>query len=254
LQNEYPILEFDPTREAMIEPWTVLEPVDVAEHCVICFFREVIAGLHEKGQTRIVAQFDWESGGHRVYEIEVGGRRLALFHPSVGAPQAAILLEKAIALGCSKFVACGGAGVLAEGIAVGHVIVPDAAVRDEGTSYHYLPPGREVVASPEGVAAIVATLEQHGVEHAVCKTWTTDAPYRETRDKVQLRRSEGCLTVEMEAAAFFAVARFRGVTFAQLLYAGDDLSGEEWDRRNWDRQTPVREQLFWLAAEACLRL
>ena len=60
--------------------------------------------------------------------------------------------------------------------------------------------------------------------------------------------------MEMEAAAFFAVAQFRGVTFAQMLYGGDDVSGEEWDRRDWTRQTSVRKRLFWLAAEACLAL
>ena len=58
------------------------------------------------------------------------------------------------------------------------------------------------------------------------KTWTTDGLYRETRGKVDRRVAEGCLTVEMEAAAFFAVAAFRGVSFGQLLYAGDDLSGD----------------------------
>jgi purine-nucleoside phosphorylase len=71
---------------------------------------------------------------------------------------------------------------------------------------------------------------------------------------MQRRRAEGCLTVEMEAAAFFAVAQFRGVQFAELLYGGDDLSGSEWDSRQWESHTSVREKLFWLAAEACLLL
>jgi len=69
-----------------------------------------------------------------------------------------------------------------------------------------------------------------------------------------LRRQEGCLTVEMEAAAFFAVAAFRGVTFGQILYGGDDVSGDTWDSRQWNEHTSVREKLFWLAAEACLEL
>jgi uridine phosphorylase len=86
------------------------------------------------------------------------------------------------------------------------------------------------------------------------KTWTTDAIYRETPARIARRRAEGCITVEMEAAAFFAVAQFRGVTFGQILYGGDDVSGDLWDDRDWDRQTSTREKLFWLAAEACLRL
>src|SRR5690606_31789032 len=139
-------------------------------------------------------------------------------------------------------------------LAVGHVVVPTSAVRDEGTSYHYLPPGREVAPSPEGLAAIEAALAQHAVPYVKGKTWTTDALYRETPAKVALRRDEGCLTVEMEASAFFAVAQFRGVTFAQILYSGDDLSGDEWDSRDWHKRGSIRENLFWLAVEAALRL
>ncbi len=69
-----------------------------------------------------------------------------------------------------------------------------------------------------------------------------------------MRKAEGCLTVEMEAAAFFAVAQFRGVTLGQILYGGDDVSGEEWDTRGWTKNNTIREKMFWLAAEACLRL
>ena len=133
---------------------------------------------------------------------------MAVFHPGVGAPLAASLFEDAIAHGCSSFVACGGAGALVPGLALGHVVVPDAAVRDEGTSSHYLPPAREVAADPEAVA--VAVLERNGVPHTVGKTWSTDAPYRETVGRIARRRAEGCITVEMEAAAFMAVARHRG--------------------------------------------
>ena len=177
-----------------------------------------------------------------------------MVHPGVGAPLAAGFLEELIARGVTRVIACGGAGVLVPEIALGHVIVPTAAIRDEGTSYHYLAPSREVQPSPEAVAAIVATLERHGVPHVTGKTWTTDALYRETREKAARRVAEGCLTVEMEAAAFFAVARFRGIAFGQLLYAGDDLSGDVWNSRGWDGHETGRQLLFRLAAEAVLAL
>ena len=132
--------------------------------------------------------------------------------------------------------------------------MPSSAVRDEGTSYHYLPPGREVAATPDVVAVLESVLTENRVEYLVAKTWTTDAFYRETPAKVARRRAEGCLTVEMEAAAFFAVARFRGVAFGQLLYGGDDVSGNAWDSREWNSRTSIRQRLFELAAQACLRL
>jgi uridine phosphorylase len=104
------------------------------------------------------------------------------------------------------------------------------------------------------VAAIEAVLRERGIDFVAGTTWTTDAPYRETPGKIERRRAEGCLSVEMEAASLFALAQFRGVTLGQVLYAGDDVSGSEWDRRGWQDRTPVREQLFWIAVEACLRL
>lgn len=250
----YPILEFDPTPEALIEPTHIRRRHDVPEHCVICFFHEVIDQVAAEHHAQIISDDHWEDGPHRIYEIKHRDRRLAFFHPGVGGPIAAGLLEGAIASGCRKFMVCGGCGVLAQDIAVGHLIIVASAVRDEGTSYHYLPPGREVEADRSGVAALTATLEQQGVAHVIGKTWTTDAPYRETPGKIAARRNEGCLTVEMEAASLMAVAQFRGVTLGQVLYGGDDVSGDKWDNRDWQSRREIRQNLFWLAADACLKL
>ncbi len=250
----YPILEFDPTREAFIEPSKVIEPHDMPEHCVLCFFHDVVEKIAAARGANMLVENRWEDGPHPIYEITHRGQRLAFFQPGLGAPLAASLLEEAIAFGCRKFVACGGCGVLEKDIAVGHLIALSAAVRDEGTSYHYLPPAREVAAHAGALNALTSTLEARGVPFRVDKTWTTDAPYRETPQKIARRRAEGCLTVEMEAAALMAVAQFRDVPFAQVLYGGDDLSGAEWDMRAWRSLADVRESLFWLCADACLRL
>jgi len=254
MASEFPILEFDPSREALIEPSRVVARADVPEHCVLCFFGDVVAAIGESERARRAGQLRWEHGSHPLYELEMDGRRVLFYQPGVGAPLVVGLAEEVIAKGCRKLIACGGAGVLDGSLAVGRPIVPTAAVRDEGTSYHYLPPGRLVEPSPEAVAAIEAVLRERGIDFVSGTTWTTDAPYRETPGKIERRRAEGCLTVEMEAASLFALARFRGVTLGQVLYAGDDVSGSEWDRRGWQDRRPVREQLFWIAVEACLRL
>ncbi len=218
-------------------------------------FKDVIDALLAAGRLTLVATFRSEMGEHPLYALAHQGRRVGVFHPLVGAPVAAALLEEIIATGVRKFMICGGAGVLNREIAVGHLIVPTVAVRDEGTSYHYLPAGREVQANPEAVAAIERALKAHHADYLLAKTWTTDAIYRETQGKVALRRSEGCVTVEMETAAFFAVAQFRGVQFGQILYGGDDVSGADaWDSRDWDKQASVRERLFWLTVESVLAL
>jgi uridine phosphorylase len=250
----YPILEYDPERVAMIEPSLVAKPLGVSEHCVVCFFKEVIDRVADEHDARVVTENPWEDGPHPLYEISYSGRKLAFYHPGVGSGIAAGLLEEAIAFGCRKFIACGGCGVLEMDITVGNLIVVSSAVRDEGVSYHYLPPGRVIRANTVAVLALEEVLQQGNVPYDLGKTWTIDAPYRETRAKIAKRREEGCVTVEMEAAAMMAVAVFRGVPLRQVLYAGDDLSGTEWDRRGWQSRREIRERLFWLAADACLRL
>src|SRR5258707_15520027 len=175
----YPILEFDPTREAIIEPSKIMKPRDVPQHAVACFFQDIITQLSQEPPVKVVLHLKSEIGRHPVYELDLQGRRLAVFHPGVGAPLAAAFLEEMIAIGCRKFTVCGGAGVLRSEIAVGHVLVPSVAVRDEGTSYHYLPPGREGGAGDEAGTAPRRTPASHNREDTPCKTPTTPAPYPE---------------------------------------------------------------------------
>lgn len=254
LRHEFPILEYDETPRALIEPGEIHQRIDIPEHCVVCFFQDTLTRVCASDEVKTVKHLRSEIGENPVYEMVIEGKRLAVIHPGVGAPLAVGFIEEMIALGCQKFIACGGAGVLNSEIALGHLVVPTAAIRDEGTSYHYLPPSREVAPTPAAVEAIERVLTAHNAPYITGKTWTTDAIYRETPAKIARRRQEGCLTVEMEASAFFAVAQFRGVTFGQILYGGDDVGSENWTSRDWHRAESARDQLFWLAAEACLLL
>ena len=221
---------------------------------MVCFFRGVMDLLAASDESPVIHSLRSGFGPHEVHEVSFDGKRIAVFHPGTGAPITGGLLDEAIALGCRKVVACGCCGVLNGDIASGHLVVPISAVRDEGTSYHYLPPGREVEPTPAALAAVEETLKKREVHYVRGKTWTTDAFYRETRGKVNLRRAEGCLTVEMEAAAMFAVARFRGVELAQILCGADDLSGDEWDPRDLHRHSTAARGssgLPWRRARRC---
>jgi uridine phosphorylase len=151
-------------------------------------------------------------------------------------------------------VVCGGCGVLQDHIAAGHPVILTSAVRDEGTSYHYLPPAREVASSQRVTAALEAACKAHGMEYLLGKTWTTDGIYRETPAKRAIRLAEGCSVVEMEAAAFFAVAQFRGAEIGQIVYGGDLVVPDGWDRRGWNARLRDREVMFDLAVEAALSL
>lgn len=249
-----PLLEFDATRTALIDPAKHIRGRQVPRACVVTFFGDSVRRLLQDDRARLISDNAWEDGPHPLIEIEHQGERVAVLHSGVGAPLAAGLLEEVIAIGCRSFTVCGGAGALLPEITRGHLVVVESALRDEGTSHHYAPASRYLDADPLAAAVLKETLTDHGVPFTAGRTWTTDAPYRETPAKIVARRREGCITVEMEAAALAAVAAFRGVRLAQLLYGGDDLSGERWDHRSWQSRPEVRDSMVALAATAALRL
>jgi len=253
-KNEYPILEFDKDKNALIRPERIIKPINIAERAVICFFSDAIEQILSEYHHKVVTHLSLEGFKIPVHEIEHNGERIALVQAIVGAPLAAAFIEELTAYGCKKFIACGGCGVLQKDIAVGHLIIPVSAVRDEGTSYHYIPPSREISMSNHVVEAIVTALNENNAPYIKAKTWTTDAFYRETPAKIQCRKEEGCVTVEMEASAFLAAAQYNDVDFGQILYAGDSLAGDEWDNRAWTSRTDIRESVLKLALNACLKL
>lgn len=249
-----PLTEHDDVPLAFIEPSEQIARRDVPEACVVTFFGDVVDRLVERRGARVLVENQWEDGPHPLLEVEHDGQRLAVLRSGVGAPLAGGLLEEVIAMGCRYFVVCGGAGSLHKDLTLGHFVVVSSALRDEGTSFHYLPPGRHVEADPEARRTLEAVLTSRQAPYVSGPTWTTDAPYRETPNKIAARRDEGCLTVEMEAAALAAIARFRSVRLAQVVYCGDDLSGSSWDHRFWQGVSDVREDLFDITATAALAL
>lgn len=114
MKQIFPILEFDNDKSAMLEPSAIIKQNDaMPQHCVICFFQDVIDHLREEGRLSEIACLRSEMGHHPVYRIDGEEPPMALFHPGVGAPLAVGFLEEVIALGGRKFIACGGAGTLA---------------------------------------------------------------------------------------------------------------------------------------------
>jgi uridine phosphorylase len=250
--EQIPLLEFDPNPDAVINPSIHRPRLGFPERAVVCWFGDVVRSrTHELTP---VHEVPFEHGNHPICVMTHKGVEIALVSPGVGAPAAVTSLEVLISLGSTKVIGCGGAGIIRPGFDVGHVIVPTGAVRDEGTSYHYAPAGAPVAPHPRALAAIDDVLAEAGIPHDHGLTWTTDAFFRETRDKVRRRREQGCIAVEMEASAMFAAAAFRGAVYAQLLYAGDDVSAEEWDHREWEKQSSARERLLDLSLDAVLRL
>lgn len=147
----------------------------------------------------------------------------------IGAPAAAALLEELIALGAHHFVSMGEAGCLQPEIGFGDIVVASAAIRDEGLSHHYLPAEKFAYPSQSLTARLAGTLEAHELPYRSGPTWTIDAVYRETVAEARSYQAEGVLTVEMEAAALFAVACYRNVHLASAFVVSDHLlAAEHW--------------------------
>ena len=253
LKNKYPICEFDTSRNPIIQAANFL-PQSLPEKCVITFFRKELERFAAENNLAVIGYLNSEVLDIPIYEFVYGANRLCITMAFCGGPGAAVTREELHAMGCKKFMICGGAGALTKNSKVGEIIVPISAVRDDGTSYHYIEPSREIECHKEAVATVVSCLRQMGIPFTTGKTWTSDAIYRETPDMIELRRSEGCITVEMEAAAFFAVSQYYNIPLAQLLYAGDDVSGEAWDSRNWNMQENIRYNLLSSAIEIVKQL
>ena len=252
---DYPILEYDNNRQSITVVKTDIYPKRrQIKRCIITYFQDVVVKLETS--YKIFEAFKLRIEGKRpeVYQLDTPSESIYVLLCPLGAPQAARMLEILSAMGVEKFVVCGGAGTLDDAITGEKILLATAAVRDEGTSYHYLPPAREVVINESVRQKVVACLQAENQDFIEIKTWTTDASFRETPDKVEMRRREGCATVEMECAAYYAVAQFKGLDCAVLLYAGDVVHKEGWDYRNWHARNDMREHLFDLAVKCILKL
>lgn len=254
-KQPYPILEFDPSKSSITKVKTDIYPQrSKIKRCLITYFQDVVVKMETS--YKIFQAFKLRIEGKRpeVYQLNTPSESIYVLLCPLGAPQAARMIEILSAIGVEKFVVCGGAGTLDDTVTGEKILLATAAVRDEGTSYHYLPPAREVLIKETVRQKVVQCLQSENEDFIEVKTWTTDASFRETPDKVEMRRQEGCVTVEMECAAYYAVAEFKGLDCAVLLYAGDLVHKEGWDYRNWHARNDMREHLFDLSVKCVLKL
>lgn len=254
-RQAYPILEYDAARTSITRVEKDIYPQNPhIKRCVITYFQDVVVKLETSYKMFMAFKLRIEGERPEVYQLNTGKESIYVLLCPLGAPQAARMLEILAAMGVEKFMVCGGAGTLDNAVTGEKVLLATAAVRDEGTSYHYLPPARWVQLKASVRQKITACLQEAGADFMEVKTWTTDASFRETPEKVELRKSEGCATVEMECAAYYAVAEFKGLDCGQLLYAGDVVCKEGWDYRDWHNKYDMREHLFDLAVKCVLKL
>lgn len=252
LKNEIPILEYDTDPTAVIMPDHEHIEMRLPKKAVFAFLGDAVDRYAQEHRAKVVAHFVSVTKEYPVYLLDVEGQQICLMQAPVGASAATQILDWLIGYGVSEIISCGSCGVLVD-MKENTFLVPCKALRDEGTSYHYLPPERFVDVSPKARSSIEKTMENHNLHYREVVTWSTDGFYRETKEKVDDRKSEGCSVVEMECSALASCAKMRGVVWGELLFTADTLADtEHYDERNWGEKSV--EYALELCVEAVMNI
>ena len=221
-KNQIPILEFDSEQSAVIMPGHHFD-YNFPRKAVMLFMEPEINDFVEQNQCEVVGKFESVTKEFFVYKTKINSTDIAFVQAPLGGAGAVQIMEQLIAGGVKEIIAAGCCGALVEDTE-GSFFVPNVALRQEGTSYHYLPPSREIELDSAPIEAICRVLENAKLSYKICKTWTTDGFYRETKEMVLYRKSEGYSVVEMECASMAACAKMRGVLFGQVIFTADSLA------------------------------
>lgn len=219
------------------------------EALIFCYQRSLLQHILENHDTTSARAF-----GEVHLLDETDGKIAVTSVFGIGGPCAVTTLEEKIAFGIKKFISIGSAGSLQKDIEIGDIVVCDRAIRDEGISHHYLEPAKYAHASQDMTRRIRRSLDEMGIEYVTGTSWTTDAVYRETIAEVEHYQKEGVATVEMEAAALFAVAQHRNVQMGSILTISDSLANLKWQPEFHSEETKAGlEQIFKAALNALQR-
>jgi len=226
IKNKIPILEYDDSPCAVLMPTHEKLDIHLPEKAVFVFLGDNVEAYACSEKAEKVAEFVSVTKKYPIYVVDYGGEKICLCQAPMGSASSTQILDWLIGYGVRKVIAAGSCGVLEE-IPENVFLVPVKALRDEGTSYHYIPPSRYVELNQEARISIEKTFEKWKLPYVECITWTTDGFYRETQDMVNYRKEEGCAVVEMECASLAACAQFRGICFGQILFTADTLADVE---------------------------
>ena len=226
-------MKYYDNQKAVINPSDFVKKIDgMPEIAIACYSHVLFDKIIEKYQGEVIGELDYTDTVKKIYRIEYKENKYAIFMMSVGAPAAATCIEDIHAMGCNKFIVFGNCGVLDKNIEDLAIIIPTNAIRDEGLSSHYLEYNKTIKLNEKYGSLLKDILNQKSYSFIEGTTWTTDAFYRETKDKVADMKSLGAICVEMEAAALQAVCDFRNIDLITFFYAADNLDSDYWNKRS----------------------
>ena len=233
--NEQPfILDFDENPHAVLEPSHEKELFHFHSRLLYAFVSEKeINAFLDKHLHRTLGEFESVSFNPKIYEVQIDNEFFTLCQAPLGAPAAVQLLEWLITYGVETVLTIGTAGALND-LPENEMFLVKRAIRDEGTSFHYMDPGQFVDLDRDFLKQVEKALSELNLDYDEVTTWTTDGFFRETPNQVLQAKELGAKTVEMECSALAACAEFRNINFAQILFTADSLADmDNYDKRNW---------------------
>ena len=239
--SNYPILEYDGVPDAVLEPDHEALGILLPPRVAFPFVGDCVHDYAREHDLPVLAVYETVTKKYPVYKLS---DEVCLCEAPFGAPVAAGLMDWMIAYGARQFISAGSCGALID-LPENTFIVPRRALRDEGTSYHYMAPSRWSFLDYALQDRIKSVFAEKDIAYTECDVWTTAAIFRETVDKVRRCRAEGCGVVDMECAALSAVAEFRNVQFGHFLFVADTLAdADAYDARNWGADSLVPAMLL----------
>jgi uridine phosphorylase len=199
----------------------------VPQVCILDPDGDIVRSLVAGGRAR--RDPDWACYHTDLYRFTYEGQEFGIIGCAVGAAFAVLLAEQLFVSGCRLLLSMTSAGQIAPAGEPPYFVLIERALRDEGTSYHYLPPAEFSDADRGLIDDTQAALQALPFAVARGATWTTDAPFRETADAIDAHTARGLLAVEMEAAALYAFARARNkpvVCFAHVTNQMAQIEGD----------------------------
>ena len=223
------IIDFYDDSEEIVKPQDTAKDKSKLPEIAIVTFKQDLINEIDKDENWKKCGFIEAGEIIPIHKTKLNGKEIIIYRSPMGAPAAVATMEEIIARGVKKFIFFGCCGTLSKDIPPSCFILPEAAYRDEGTSYHYLPASEFIEVST--VKKLQQIFDEEKIKYVKTKTWTMDALFKETVNKMKARKEKGCLAVEMECSAIMAVAKDRNVEAYQFLYSDDTLDGTEWDAR-----------------------
>lgn len=204
-----------------------LPEMAVPEICLLDPDGDIVRRLRAAG--RLERHPGWACYHTQLDVFVLEGEAIGLVGCAVGGPFAVLVAEQLFADGCRLLLSVTSAGAIAERTPGSCFILIDRALRDEGTSNHYLSPARFIDADPELIAPVMTALSGVPVQVRRGTVWTTDAPFRETERAIAQAHSLGALAVEMEAAALYAFAAARGRAVLCIAHVTNEMARKDGD-------------------------